>query len=667
MMDTLKNSKIQIILTISFVLGIVVAEKLTPNFLVSFTFWVTALSSMVIVMLSGKSVFQFRNLKGLLFALVFFFSGWMGITLQHSSNQKKHFTKYHLPGDQLLIDVIDFQEGEGKFHKAVGEVVAVVNEKTSVPVSGKVVCYFPSTENRASVGTRWQVASELNKIENKNNPGEFDQVTFWKSKGVEHTVFSKDEQLEYIGFFYSTTVFWDRLRNYLKTQLKQYLDEGHYSVAIALSLGDKSELSKETRGAFATAGAMHVLAVSGLHVGILLAIIQWVCFRVSFLRKRNLYIYISIVVIWFFAFLTGLSPSVFRAATMFSILAIGQLRGKSILSLSSLLMSGLLLLIINPSYLFDIGFQLSYLAMIGIVFFYAPVSQLFYFKKKWVNFIWDGVAIGIAAQIGTLPISLYYFHQFPNYFVLTNIGFLALGFLALGSVLLFFVLHAIPVLAIGAAYIVKGVFETVIQFVGLIEQLPISLATGFELSILQVIVAYVLIFGTWYVGKQVHLKRWRFFAVLSISFALFLQVVRWGNQFNEELVVLNHYYQTIVWKKGNEAICLYDYRAKGKEDKILFQLESYEKLKGVKVEMYPMPTLEDEENSIEFRLNNSELQISTSKYVTRLIHNGQTFWFPNRNIPNLVNRENVVVGPWLRNSEQLDTFNANQGAVRLVL
>jgi len=664
-MHLIKQSKTQLVIAFSFILGIVYAAYAEPHLFSVFTLWCTFFTALLVLIVSGRQVFALRKSIGVLISLVFFFSGMLGTTLQFPKNQTAHYTHNLLPGDQLLVEISEFQEGKGNFDKGIVQVLGVVTEKSKQPAIGRMLCYFRKGAESKEVGQRWLIAGSLQTIENKNNPGEFNQAGYWRNKGVEHMVFLNESDIEYVGFHYSAGVFWNQLRNYLKRQLKRVLNENHYAVAVALSLGDKSELPKETRAAFASAGAMHVLAVSGLHVGILLTIIQWICFRVPFLRKRQLYIVISILVVWFFAFLTGLSPSVFRAATMFSVLAIGQLSGKSILSLSSLVMSGILLLIIDPFYLFDIGFQLSYIAMLGIVFFYQPVSNLFYFKQKWLRFIWDGTAIGIAAQIGTLPVMLYYFHQFPNYFILTNVGFLGLGFLALGSVLLFFVVHAIPILSDGAAYLVSWVFEVVIQFVTFIEGLPISLAVGFELSWVQIFIAYTLIIVLWWLGKKVNWKSWRNAAVITIVFTCFIQFSRWSNQLGEELIVLNKYRQTIVWKQGDRAICLHD--ADLGEDKLRFDLENYEKLKGVTVEFYALPKFNQKEERLSIHLGEKSLEVLAQKGMNTIYYQQHEYVLPylNKDIPK---KEGVTIitGEWSRYYEGRADVDVSKGAVYLI-
>ena len=142
-------------------------------------------------------------------------------------------------------------------------------------------------------------------------------------------------------------------------------------------------------------------------------------------KKKSLFI--ILLLLWLYALLTGFSPSVSRAVFMFSILGIAKSTSNSYNPINSLFFSGFILLLINPLYIYDIGFQLSYLAMLGIFIFYKPFVSMFYFNNLFLNWIWKGSIIGVSAQLMTLPITLYYFHSFPNYFLITNLGIMCVS------------------------------------------------------------------------------------------------------------------------------------------------------------------------------------------------------------------------------------------------
>src|SRR5690554_5649590 len=244
--------------------------------------------------------------------------------------------------------------------------------------------------------------------------------------------------------------------------------------------------------------------------------------------------------LWCFAFLTGMSASVVRAVMMFSIMGFGQLMGKKFFGLHAIFASALLLLIFNPLVLFDIGFQLSYLAVLGISLFYQPIVKLFTSSHKIINWFWQGTVIGIAAQIGTVPISLIYFNQFPNYFLLTNIGLLVLAFIAFIGVLVLFISHLIPMLVDALSYLVNLIFDILTYFITWINSLPGEVSTGFTPHILQVALLYIAILFSLYQWQKGNFKKFIFTVLFLFVLSVSLIYNRENNKFKKELIVLNH-------------------------------------------------------------------------------------------------------------------------------
>ena len=185
------------------------------------------------------------------------------------------------------------------------------------------------------------------------------------------------------------------------------------AVFSALTLGYKNDLDKEMQASFAGAGAMHILAVSGMHVGIIFLILKQIFALFGILKSNYKLKYIIILLcIWFYALLTGLSPSVTRAAVMATFILCGKVFGKRTNIYNSIAASAFVLLLFNTNYLFDVGFQLSYTALIGIVFFYKRIYTLIFVRNMPLNYMWQLTTIGISAQIGTFPLGIYYFNQF---------------------------------------------------------------------------------------------------------------------------------------------------------------------------------------------------------------------------------------------------------------
>ena len=185
----------------------------------------------------------------------------------------------------------------------------------------------------------------------------------------------------------------------------------------ALTLGYKDALTPELRESFSTTGAMHVLAVSGLHVGIIFVVLE---FLLSFLNRwrfgKRLKPILIIVLLWSYAFITGLSPSVLRSSVMFSCMAFGGVLGRKSNTYNTIFVSAFFLLFFNADLLFDVGFQLSYSAVIAIVYFQPKIAGLLYVRNRFLRWAWDLAAVSLAAQIGTAPFAIFYFHQLRYFY-----------------------------------------------------------------------------------------------------------------------------------------------------------------------------------------------------------------------------------------------------------
>ena len=581
-----KNHIFKVLLV--FILGIFLAKYLRIDWILAFTIWSFTLISLLLLVFFGRDKFHFRKLIGLNLLLVFLGSGILGGSSSLTKNIDNHFYKHFLPKDQLIGDIVELEAGDGKYNKVIIQVEHVVNEYREKSVEGKLLCYIDKNASNISLGNKLIISPRIFPIKNKNNPGEFDAENYWETQGITELSFLNEDVVQLVksaGFY---GVFWNDWREYFKNVIRKYVSDENFDVVSALVLGDKSSLSKEKRAVFANSGAMHVLAVSGMHVGILLGFLQFIFYRISFLRKRNLYIYFALFVVWCFAFLTGLSASVFRAAIMFTILGIGQLRGYSFFSLNAVLFSGFVLLIIDANYLFNIGFQLSFLAMLGIIFFYKRIRNLLNIKNRWINYFWEGTSIGIAAQIGTLPISLYYFHQFPNYFIITNIGLLILAGAALISAIMLFILHTIPFVNEVLGKIVDFVFNALTGFVTWINELPFTVSTGFNPSWLHVLLMYSAIVAILYFASKRLLAGFRFASLVLFMLSLGLIVEREMNKQTRELVVFNNYNKTIAVKTKNKIYCFFSEDKDSQLDKTEFLVSGYGKQMGCDILYTPV-------------------------------------------------------------------------------
>ncbi len=267
-------------------------------------------------------------------------------------------------------------------------------------------------------------------------------------------------------------------------------------------IGYKDDLDRNLVNAYAQTGVAHIIAISGLHLALIYSLIQFFFERIKMVKKLS---WIKPVMIssslWLFSFLSGASPSVLRSATMFSFIVIGKQLSKSGSIYNSLAASAFLLLCYNPFWLWDVGFQLSYGAVLSIVVFMKPVYHWFFIQNKILDLIWKSAAVTIAAQILTSPVSIYYFHQFPNYFLFTNLLAVPLSSLVLLGELFVCITSFIPAVANVAGALVSRLIFILNSFIEHMQRLPFSMCEHLYITLTQLILFILLLspytFGCW--------------------------------------------------------------------------------------------------------------------------------------------------------------------------
>jgi len=409
----------------------------------------------------------------------------------------------------------------------------------------KAVVYIQkdSLSELLQYGDRLLFSGFMNEIQNSGNPKEFDYKQYMANKGIFYTSYVQSEKYTILDhnqgqILKRTALKW---RNKLLEIYQSFNISGQsYGVVSALTLGYRDEVDVETRQMFANTGAMHILAVSGLHVGIIFMILNNI---LGFMNKNKWAIFaksiIIIVSLWIFAFIAGLSPSVTRSALMFSMFVVGKLLQRSSSIYNVIFASAFILLLINPLNIFAVGFQLSYLAVLSIVFFQPYIYQFFVFERNIPDKIWALLSVSIAAQMGTMPIGFFYFHQFPNYFFLTNVLVIPLASIILYLAVLLFAINWIPILSNAIAFLLKVSLKFLLVGVGGINSLPFATTKNIYITGEQTIVLYIVIasFALFWIYNRKQLL-YAFLASLLLFFVLDLQL-NFNNKTSTEVLVLN--------------------------------------------------------------------------------------------------------------------------------
>jgi len=413
----------------------------------------TLLALSILLILAHSKIKPLLNANLTIWGLLFF--GWIayiGMLNVHWASPKLHPMHYthtaNTPG-LLIVQIEELPYTLPNTIRLVANVKAQKQGDKLVPLTGKVMLLLPldSASAQLKYGDELAINSKLQPIPPPLNPYEFDYRQYLANKHIYHQLAPKPTRWYATGNNAQNTPFaWlYAIRNQALTILKNRItDPALNGVASAILLGYKNNLDNETRQRYTLTGSMHVLAVSGMHVGLLCFMLWGLLQPLKVMNKLWLRLVLLLIVVWFYALITGMSASVLRAALMFSLYAIGETIKRKPDSLNIVAASALMLLLWEPMQILDVGFQLSYLAVLGIIFFYNPLRNLWAIKQNAPRFLWEGTCISVAAQLATLPLVLYYFHQLPLYALLANAAMLVLAPAVMICGLLLLVMNWVP-------------------------------------------------------------------------------------------------------------------------------------------------------------------------------------------------------------------------------
>lgn len=440
-----------------------------------------------------------RHLFGVVLAISLAIMGYV-LTLErtelyHTDHYKHHYSQ----GDWVLAEVSEAPVEKARSHKIVLEVKDIKKENSWVRASGHILVYLQkdSIASKVKYGDLLILNRTLKEIEAPKNPSEFNYKRYLGFHNINYQSYlpSGSWMIMGEGGGWGMLRWAHSIRTYFLDIFRFHgIDGDEFAVASALILGYKDDLDKGLVRAYSSAGATHILAVSGLHVGIIYMVLDMLL-RVM---NRNRYTKIwkailLILMLWFYATLTGLSPSVLRAATMFSFVIIGKATSRSTNIYNTLAASAFFLLLINPFLVTEVGFQLSYLAVLGIVFLQPKLYHLLDINNWALDKMWAITTVSISAQLATFPLALLYFHQFPNYFLISNLLVIPLAAIILYlGILIFITSFFDPV-----CYLLAKALDYVIWFlnhsVRLIETLPYSITERISINIAETWAIYMFI------------------------------------------------------------------------------------------------------------------------------------------------------------------------------
>ena len=473
--------------------------------------------------------------------------------------------------------------------KVMLDVFAFEEDSDLKSIDSKVMAYFEKEEN--SLGLKYGdcifffTNPEL--VEKPLNPEQFDYKDYLYKRGVTHQVYLKSDAWMYMGCNKSNPVYrfsyW--LRDFLlETMQRLGVREDEYAVAAAILLGYDESLPYELRQKYVAAGAMHILCVSGLHVGVIFMVFSYMLFFLDDRKKVQRIVKQSILLllIWFYALLAGLAPSILRATIMLSFVIIGNVIGRKGVLLNSLAASAFILLCVNPANLFDIGFMLSYTAVVGIVILQRPISKIFYSKYKIVNKIWEITTVTIAAQIATAPFTIYYFHQFPIYFWLSNLFMTPISSVVIIGGMIMLLVSFIPYINNVVAFVVSKMIFVMNYGVSWIENLPHSIVKGLYINEVQFVILLLMLLSLLFMVELRNKKMLFHIMIMSCCF-LFVNIdnlIRQNRQ--KEMVIYSINNATVIdFIEGRRHFLLADSIFFNDKSSFSYNIENFLVKKGV--------------------------------------------------------------------------------------
>ncbi|MEM6317691.1 MAG: ComEC/Rec2 family competence protein [Bacteroidota bacterium] len=469
-----------------------------------------------------------RWCTGICLHLFLFLLGYQLGYFNNDLNRAKHFQQT-LRSENVVVGIVDeIPVVNQKYTKAVLKIQGIGETATTIEdCQGKllVLLKVDSTDDVVpAYGDKIVLKGRITTIATSKNPHAFDFKQYLFFKNIHHQSFVNSTQWSIVAShqgnaFLQWIYTW---RHQFQSVLTKYITgDEERSIATALLLGDKTQLSDKTKNAYAQSGAIHVLAVSGLHVGILSGLFLLFLRRLPFSGQhwRGMKLLIILFTIWSFALLTGGAASVVRASCMFTIFYIGSHLQRQSNSYNSLAIAAFLLLLYNPFALFDVGFQLSFSAVLAIIFLYPRLHQIWVPSSKVAYYFWTLTLVSLCAQIGVAPLSLYYFHQVPTYFWLTGLVVIPVASIILyGGIFLLISDFFCTTLASLLGKLLDQIIYLQNEFVKAIQHLPFHCVDGFWLQQWEVVCSYLVLIS---VGIWLFCHRYSYLFV-ALSGLLFL-------------------------------------------------------------------------------------------------------------------------------------------------
>lgn len=538
--------------TVLLILGIVI-QFYTQFWYYGFTSLLILVASILLLLL----IFKNRVVTTILSFGIFFFVGVSSVYFNNDRNYNNYYKKYLVKNSLVTFKVSKVLK-PGTYNDKYEVEVVKIDSKSTI---GYILLNVRKDSANSPLKVDELIISKavFKELMSPLNPYQFNYKSYLAKQGMYQQLFVDSDEYKSLGYGNSSLKgLAARCRSKIQKSLLKYnFKNDELGVINALLLGQRQDISKELTTDYQKAGAIHILAVSGLHVGVILLILSFLFKPIERLKNGAfLKAFLIVLVLWAFAFIAGLSASVVRAVTMFTFLAIGLSFHKKNVVVFSLISSLFFLLIAKPMFLFDVGFQLSYLAVFGIIWIQPKLYAVWKPKFKLVDFFWQLFTVSIAAQVGVLALSIYYFQQFPTLFLLSNLVIVpCLMYILIGGVLVF-LLALLNLLPQFFADIYGSVISLMNGFVSWISMQEQFLLKEISISLIMMVSIYVFIFsGVQFLIHRKAKKLLYFLLAIFILQIIFLYELKENND-QKELIIFHKSRKSVIGERIGKRLFL---------------------------------------------------------------------------------------------------------------
>lgn len=512
-----------------------------------------------------KNQYKFRFINPVLLLTAFFCVGWILNSLKSDScsvkNDFKAESKYVI-GKIISIPVL-----AGKMQRTEIIISAYCDTLEWFPANFKAYFYYyDSISPEVNVGDLIILPNKIKEIEEPLNPGQFNFKKYAAIKRISYQCRIPNSNWKILAKNHSFSVLNSSksLRDELLASFHKAEIQGQeYAVLSALVLGYDDEINQEIMAAFSASGTLHILSVSGMHVGIVFAALAFL-----FRKMENKKVWwlvrliLMIVIIWFYAILTGMSPSVIRSAMMFSFILIGKSINRNSNIYNTLAASILVICVaFDPLILFEPGFQLSYFAVAGIAFIYPSINRWFYIRNKFLSSVWSLIAVSIAAQLATFPVSCYYFHQFPNYFIPANLLIIPVSTIAIFGGLALFFISPFDWLLLKLGFCLNQTIQFLNYLAVMIKDLPYAVTEDLYLSFSEMVILDLIILFMIFYFYEKSIRKLRISILLMILFVISKTISTLNNNQRFEIIEYRSFKEPVYEIIDGQNSALYFYAA----------------------------------------------------------------------------------------------------------